>query len=472
MGMLSKNLKYLSVKSILLAGVCLLILLPGCRASIHLPSADTTMPDAYVDKWDGAADTLTMADYSWWEIYGDPALQTIIDATLRNNKDLAASRARIRELAAMKRVSDAALLPSVSGNAYGQRETLNYGGDNTNQDPEVGLKAMVSWEADLWGNLRYAADKSVAELRGAIWSERAMQMSLVAEAAKAYFELVALHTELSIVKSTLEARRESERIARLRYEGGLTAETAYLQAKTETARTATNIPRLEQRISAMESRISLIMGEFPGDIDHASRTADFKLPERLPVGLPSTLLCRRPDLQVKEEALKAAYAKVGVAYTDRFPRLTLTAQGGLENEGLGRFLASPMSFLSAGIAGPIFDWGKRQSAYRAAQAAYEGAVSNYEGAVIKAFAEVRDAIVNYSKVQESYASWAELERDAKATMEIAQLQYINGAVGYISVLDAQRGYFDARVGLSNAMRDKQLALADLYLALGGGWTAE
>lgn len=212
------------------------------------------------------------------------------------------------------------------------------------------------------------------------------------------------------------------------------------------------------------------MGEYPSGIVHADRTADFNLPERLPVGMPSTLLRQRPDIRAEEERLKSAYAQVGVAYTDRFPRLTLTATGGLENEELGHFLKSPMSFLSAGLLGPIFDWGKRQGAYRAAQAAYEGAVSRYEGVVINAFSEVRTAISNYTKVQESYDSWAALERDAKATMELAQVQYINGAVGYLNVLDAQRSYFDARVGLSNAMRDKQTALADLYLALGGGWS--
>ncbi|WP_304609118.1 efflux transporter outer membrane subunit [Muribaculum intestinale] len=448
----------------------LVLLLSGCRVGVNLPHADTVMPDRYVESWNGSADTLTMADYSWWEIYGDTALQAVIDATLRNNRDLAVARARIKELAAMKRVASAALLPSVSGQAYGQRETLNYGGDSHKGDPEFGLKATVSWEADLWGNLRYASDKSASELRAAIWSERALQMSLVAEAAKSYFELVALHTELAIVKSTLAARRESERIAKLRYEGGLTAETSYLQAKTETARTATYLPRLEQRIAAMENNISTIMGEYPSGIVHADRTADFNLPERLPVGMPSTLLRQRPDIRAEEERLKSAYAQVGVAYTDRFPRLTLTAIGGLENEELGHFLKSPMSFLSAGLLGPIFDWGKRQGAYRAAQAAYEGAVSRYEGVVINAFSEVRTAISNYTKVQESYDSWAALERDAKATMELAQVQYINGAVGYLNVLDAQRSYFDARVGLSNAMRDKQTALADLYLALGGGWS--
>ena len=192
------------------------LVLPLVGVSCRRKSATCRHSDAdrYVESWNGSADTLTMADYSWWEIYGDTALQAVIDATLRNNRDLAVARARIKELAAMKQVASAALLPSVSGQAYGQRETLNYGGDSHRGDPEFGFKATVSWEADLWGNLRYASDKSASELRAAIWSERALQMSLVAEAAKSYFELVALHTELAIVKSTLAARRESERIAK------------------------------------------------------------------------------------------------------------------------------------------------------------------------------------------------------------------------------------------------------------------
>ena len=181
------------------------------------------------------------------------------------------------------------------------------------------------------------------------------------------------------------------------------------------------------------------------------------------------MLEKRPDIRQAEQQLIAANAEVGIAYTNRFPRLTLTAQGGLESEEFANFLKSPMYFLSAGLIGPVFDMGRRQAAYRAKQAAYEQANLQYEKTVLQAFTDVKNAIVTFKKVEDIYTKWRELEQSAKATMDLAQLQYINGVISYINVLDAQRSYFDAQIGLSNAIRDKRLCLVQLYKSLGGGW---
>lgn len=430
------------------------------------PTLDN-VPESFLDNV--RTDTFDLADLKWWEMYSDTLLQSLIRKSLTHNKDILISEARIKELAAMKRVSAANILPTINGNAYMQHESLNYGGDKATSDPEIGIKLAVSWEIDLWGNLRWDKDRSMAQLRGGVESYRALQISLIAQVAQAYFELVALDHEYAIVTRTLQARNEAVRIARLRYESGLTAETSYLQAQTELARTATYLPQIQRNIALKENEISLLTGEYPTSIARAQYTEEVELPTGVPVGLPSTMLERRPDVRSAEQRLIAANAEVGIAYTNRFPRLTLTAQGGLESDEFKNFLKSPMHFLSAGLLGPIFDMGRRQAQYRAKQAAFEQECYRYEKIVLGAFTDVRNALVTFNKIQDIYLAWKKLENSSKATMELAQLQYINGVVGYIDVLDAQRNYFDAQIGLSNALRNKQLCLVQLYKSLGGGW---
>lgn len=439
----------------------------GCKLGQKYVKPQMAIP-ATLEK-EHLTDTFSIADLAWWDIYNDPVLRKLIEHTLENNKDLRIADARIKELAARKRVETANLLPSVNGQAYVQKEGLNYGGDHYNNDPENGLKASMSWELDIWGNLRWANDRSKALLLESVEDRRGLTISIIAQVAQAYFELVALDNELSIVKQTLDARKESVRLAKLRFEGGLTSETSYQQAKVELARTATHIPILERDISLKENEISFLAGDFPSPIERNRQRSTINLPDDLPVGMPSTLLERRPDVRAAEQSLIAANAAVGVAYTNRFPRLSLTATGGLESEEFSDFFKSPMHFLSASLLGPIFDFGRRQGAYRAQQAVYEQECYSYEKTVLNAFMEVRNAIVDYNKIQEIYESMAELEQASKTSMELAQLQYINGVIGYIDVLDAQRSYFDAQVNLSNAVRNKELVIVQLYKALGGGW---
>ena len=171
-------------------------------------------------------------------------------------------------------------------------------------------------------------------------------------------------------------------------------------------------------------------GDFPYAVNRNVLPEEIQLPDALPLGLPSTLLERRPDIRKAERELMAAHAEVGLAYTNMFPRLALTATLGAESETLRDLLKSPYSYLAGNLLSPLFAMGKNRAALKAKRAAYEGAVAEYE---------------------------------------LAQLQYINGVIGYLDLLDAQRNYFDAQVSLSNAVCNKQLMIINLYKALGGGW---
>ena len=313
----------------------------------------------------------------------------------------------------------------------------------------------------------------MAEYLATVDAQRALQMTLVAEVATAYYELVALDQELSIVRRTLQTRKEGVRQARLRFEGGLTSETALQQAKVELASTATLIPGLESRIALKEHQIALLAGAYPTlRIDRQTMEMHARLPERLKVGLPSELLKRRPDLRQSEQTLRAAEAAMGMASADRFPRITFSLTGGWENDDLKGLFSSPFSYVGGSLVSPLFSFGKKKAKYKAALAACDEARLNYEQKVLAAFREVNDAVVTYRNVRTAAALKRDLQQAAQKYVELAQLQYFNGVINYLDVLDAQRKYFDAQIGLSNAVRDEHLAMVDLYKALGGGWGVE
>ena len=171
-------------------------------------------------------------------------------------------------------------------------------------------------------------------------------------------------------------------------------------------------------------------------------------------------------------AVEAEHARVKVAYTNMFPRLALTGQFGLESDVLSNFLESPYSLLNGAVLAPLFGWGKNRAALNAQKASFEAEVHSYEKTVLNAFKEAKNAIVDFNKIKEVYQLRAKLERSAKGYVDLAQLQYINGVINYMDVLDAQRGYFDAQIGVSNAIRDELIAMVNVYKALGGGWQTE
>ena len=444
-----------------------LLMLASCKIGHHYVRPDIGMPVTLGVP--GDTDSVSLADRSWNEIYTDTILQTLIHKSLAYNKDMLIAAARVKELAARKRIDYAALFPSLGLRVYGEKERDNYGGDNPSDDNEFDLKANISWELDLWGKLRWARDASMAEFMASVENQRAVQMSLIAEVAQAYYELVALDNELDIVRQTLTARRESEHLAKIRYEGGLTSEVTYRQAQVELSRTATLVPDLERQITAKENELAFLTGDYPHRIVRSEMPQELSLPDTLPVGLPSQLLERRPDVREAEQRLIAANAAVGVAYTNMFPNITLTASLGAESEELKDLLSSPYHLLSVNLLQPVFAMGKNLARHKAAKAACEQAAYAYEKAVLAAFRDAYDAISSFNKVKEIYKTRYNLESSSKTTLSLAFVQYVNGTIGYMDLLDAQRTYLDAQISLNNALLESRLATVNLYKALGGGW---
>lgn len=449
-------------------------MLASCSGTKDLAAARVDMPDTFAEAAEGyaEADSMSIADISWWEFYADSTLTRIMRIALDNNRDILKAAARVEQSRHLYGVSVAEMWPQVGLNVGYTYETNKYGGGTLTKDPEHDLKFPVSWEVNLWGSMIRAKDAGKARYAASVEDYRAMRMTVIAEVATAYFRLLSLENELDIVRRTLLTRKESLEQARLRFEGGLTSETVYQQAKVEYSTTASLIPDLELRVAAMRNNLTMLMGEYPHEVLDGGRPSPFgtEMPASLPAGVPSDLLKRRPDLRAAEMRLKAAMADVGVSYADRFPSLRIGFTPGLENDGMKDFFKSPFTYTLAQITGPIFDFGRRKRKYQAMIAAYDQSRFDYEKAVIGAFTEVNTSIVAYNKYHENHRVKVELRDAAAKYVKLAWLQYRGGTLNYIDVLDAQRRYFEAQIGVSNALRDEYLALINLYKALGGGWS--
>lgn len=443
-------------------------LMVSCSGVKHLTQPDINIPDNLYGEND--LDSLTIADLGWWEFYGDEYLREIIARVLKENKRLLIAAERVEQAQYLYKVDKSKLLPELSFRLPWNHETNDYYKELKLIDPEIGVKATISWEVDLFGSLRWNKNKSQAQYRASLEDERAMRMILVAETASAYFKLVALDNELAIVKSTMETREEGVRLAKLRFDGGLTSETVYQQAQVQYATAAALIPNLEYNIKVAENQLLLLMGALPNEtVERSSELKDNTLPERIPLGIPSSLLERRPDIKSFEDKLQAAVANVGYTYAKRFPSLNIDLIGGLEDNDFKNLFRSPFSYVAENFVAPLIDFGKRKNTYKAAVASYNEARLGYENKVLEAFNEVDNAIARYKTSRMAVARDIELLDAAYKYQDLTWKQYRGGTINYIDVLDAQRRYLEARIARMNAIRDEHLALVQLYKSLGGGW---
>lgn len=442
-----------------------LLLFSACKAGHkYIRPVAKDMPPVFYDLKEG-----TVADMGWSTLYQDSVLQNLIEEALEHNKDMLIATARIKEMVANKRISFAGLFPEIGLEAAGQREFLNYGGNTEKYTPEVRANLGISWELDIWGKLRWENEAGIAAYLQSVEAKRALQLTIISQVAQNYFELRTLDKELEIIHQTLEARQEGVNFAKLRYEGGLTSEIPYRQSLVELARTETLIPNLEKQIMLKENDLFVLTGRFPSEImERGESIKKQQVPATLPIDLPSEVLKRRPDVIQAEQKLIEANAKAGVAYTQIFPSLKLTGRLGGENSELTDFLKSPTWFIAGSLAGPLFNMGKNKATHKAAQAVYEQELHSYEKTILEVFKEVNNSIINYKKNKEARKSCEALYNSARSYQVLAMLQYVNGLVSYLDVLDAQRQLFDAEIALNEANLNELIATVLLYKALGGG----
>ncbi|HET7198502.1 MAG TPA: efflux transporter outer membrane subunit [Burkholderiales bacterium] len=414
----------------------------------------------------------------WWKLYGDAALDELVETARRNNSDLRLAAARVQEAEGALREARAALFPDVSaGYSYTRNRVSTVASPPVPPSFPVTRAnhqalASTSYELDFWGRYARASEAAQAGLLGSIFSRDVVELTLVGAVAQAYFALRSLDAQIAVLDSSIKGRQDSLEIARARLDAGLAPELDVYQAQSALADLRV------QRRDAVRGRavVEHQLAGLTGKLDLALPAGElFKLPLAPvpPAGLPSALLERRPDIRQAEETLVAANAQIGVARAALFPSVSLTAAFGGQSSELADLFTGPARIwtLGAGVAAPVFDAGRRSARVDQAVARRDQALAGYRKAIETGFREVSDALVN---VEASAASEDELEvrlQAARNALELSNARYQAGYSPYLEVLDAQRTANDAELAF---VRNRQARLSfsvDLMKALGGGWQA-
>lgn len=461
--------------------VASLLLAAGCRLGPNYQRPPVTTPPTWREV--PVAEAESLANTPWWGVFDDPQLQELIRIALDENKDLKIAVERIEEARARYGFAKADYWPMVDASATAGKLRFNagslvhtpegdQGGSGDGTETEIySLGVNVSWELDFFGRIRRTTEAQQALFLGTQEARRAAVLALVADVARAYFELRDFDRRLAISRRTIESRREYVQLAKDRFEGGITPEIDFRQAEAELKRVETVVSDLERRIALKENEISVLLGRNPGEVLRGRAVDEQKLPAAVPAGLPSELLDRRPDLREAEQSLAASTANIGAAKALLFPRIALTGSYGYTSTELDDlFDGSSKSWNILGnLLQPIFQGGKNRRRVEVTESQQRQALYAYERTVLQAFRETEDALVSYRKTGESRVSQAERVKAERKVLELAELRYRGGVADYLEVLDAQRSLFDAELNETESIGSNLVSLVQLYKALGGGW---
>src|SRR6185295_2755171 len=420
----------------------------------------------------GNADSTSLGDQKWWEVFEDETLQGLIDTALEQNYDVRIAAARILQARARLGITRADQLPTVSAGAT----TANQRIPRSLAAPAVDTNfnqvfVSAEWELDFWGKFRRATEAARAVLLANEWARQEVIRSVVSDVASAYFELRELDLELEISRQTLASRRDSLRLTQRLADGGARSLLDVRQAEQLVFGAAASIPDLEQRIEQQENFISTLLGNNPQGVPRGRALTEQPHAPEVPAGLPSALLERRPDIRQAEQEVVASNAGIGVAKADYFPQISLTGIGGFQSAALTSLFSGPAGLwtLGASATQPIFQGGRLRSRVQLAEAQQQEAALAYQRTIQQAFREVSDALIAYRKSQEFRVEQEQLTRSAEDATRLSNLRYTGGAASYLEVLDSDSRTFAAQLTLAQAQLNELQSMVRIYRALGGGW---
>ena len=417
----------------------------------------------------------------WAKVFTDPALQSLIAEALKNNFDGKVAADRVLEQQAQVGVTRAAQLPTVSvGATYdaiglpsGLLSGLTGSGTQSTKTKyyAAGITTSVAWNLDFWGYYRRQTEAARAYLRATEWGRQTTYSTIVENVATSYFELRALDAELEITRRALTARQDSLRLTQELEQGGSISMVDVREAEQLLYTAQAQIPDLERQIAQQENNLSILLGRQPGPIARGQPVADAPHPEAIPVGLPSELLERRPDIRRAEELLIQANANIGVARAQFFPQLSLSGTAGTSSSQLkGMVDSSNFYYYAIGsLSQPIFEGGKLRNNLRLAKADYQELLDTYQQTIAGALRDVSNALIAYNKTREFQEQQSKLVESAADGLRLARMRYNAGSTSYLEVLTSDSNLYSDQLTLQIAQQQQALALVQLYNALGGGW---
>jgi len=451
----------------------------GCMVGPEYKKPATQVPAAYSESPpDSKVVTEPTNLAGWWNAFQDPVLSSLVDRAVQSNKDLKIAQARVREARALRTVVAADEYPAINASGsytrtrYSENATTSASTSSMWQDLfQLGLDA--DWEVDLFGGTRRSVEAATADLEASEESLRDVLVSLLAEVAVNYMELRGNQRRIAIAQDNIEAQRQTVELTRAKFLAGLSSELEIAQAEALLSTTESRVPQFESASKRAVHRLGVLLGVEPGALlqELSDPLALPVAPPEIPVGLPSELLRRRPDVRRAERQLAAATARVGVATADLFPRFFLTGNAGWQSLNASD-LVSPQSRafrFGPSIQWPVFDAGRIRANIRAQNARQEQALAQYEKTVLTSLEDVENSLVAYSKEQVTRNHLAQAVDANRRAVEISNELYTKGLVDFLNVLVNQRNLFQLQEQLALSEQAVCTNLVALYKSLGGGW---
>ncbi len=429
----------------------------------------------------GSASSKPLPD-EWWKRFGSDKLNALVKQALAANQDLKAASARVDTARALIGAKRSEWFPQLNLGGSASKQRISEATIGANLPPGLALPAdalvrqnyraslEASYELDLWGRVKRGVESARASAKSADDTLAAQRLMLAAEVARNYFLLRSLDAQMQILRDTIKLREDALKLQKSRFEGGMANETDVSRSRTEHELARADLAALERTRGSTEHALAVLCGQMPSSF-HIAAGSGAPTPPHIPVGLPSELLERRPDIRAAEAKLIAANADIGVAKADFFPSFKLLGSGGFESLSTSTFLDWENRALSIGpsVTLPIFNGGKLRASLRAAKSRYEESLAQYRQAVLIGLREVEDSLLDLRSFASQRAAIAAALTAADDTAKLARVRYDKGLASYFEVVEADRTVLITRLAL--AQLDGQRAVSSVLLAksLGGGW---
>jgi NodT family efflux transporter outer membrane factor (OMF) lipoprotein len=480
---------------LLLIGVAAALLaLSGCKVGPNYKAPHVDTPESFTNAQAPTTSPTTRESVinakqapwiEWWTKFDDPELNSLVTRAVAANHELAVARARVQEARAIERITKSGLYPTVDlsaaalktrGSAAGFGFPYGIPGQESNLF-QIGFDA--TYEVDLFGGIRRSIEAAGAAADATVDERRAVQVTLLGEVARNYIGLRALQRRLEVARANLADQRQTLDVVQRRFNNGLAPNFDLVRAAAQVAATESSIPPLEAGIQQTMYGLAVLLGEQPTALtNELTATAPIPpVPPTVPVGMPSELLRRRPDVMAAERLLAAATALQGVATAEFFPHLLLGGTAGVQSRQFSELFSQhePSSgFYSAGPAArwTIFDGGRRVANLDLSKARVAAALASYEGTVLTALRDVESSLTAYSHDQTRRESLTTLTAQNENAVRIAKREYDNGLIDLLDVLEVQRNLYASQDALAQSDQAVSSDLVAIYKALGGGWENE
>ena len=454
----------------------IIFIFAGCAAGPDFHKPDVETPEKYRMTSSLRVDSLyadSLANLPWWHLFEDSLIDSLVEIALKENKDILMAASRVEQARATLGFVKADALPRLDIEAGASRGNTVGRAQLETTSNQFYAAPVLNWEIDFWGKFRRANEAARAELMASRYGLATIHIGLVSEVISTYFLLLDYLQRLELSEQTLESRQYSLDIIQKRFDKGIVPELDLNQAQIQLEIARAAIPVYERLIVQTKNALSILLGRLPVAINTGVSLREHLSPPEIPVGLPSSLLQRRPDIVRAEYLLKAQNARIGVATAMLYPSISLTGLLGVSSNELSQLsTADPAWSVSGGLLGPLFNFNKNTLRIEIEEEKTKQALYQYEFTVLTAFREVDDALVGIETYKKQLAAVQRKYTAARNAERLSLERYDKGVTSYLEVLDSQRTLFSVGLELSEVEQNYLNAYVKLYKALGGGWLAE